>query len=68
MGSAPTEPVNDISPAAPIAPALPNARLIVQRAELVSLESLHPLQVPWYQASTVHALRPDALFRSTATC
>jgi len=45
-----------------IAPALPNARLIVQRAELESLESLHPLQVPWYQASTFTALRPDALF------
>jgi hypothetical protein len=40
---------------------LPNARLIVQRAELESLRSLHPLQVPWYQASTFTALRPDAV-------
>src|SRR5580704_10304654 len=57
-----TEPAGDLSPAAPIAPALPNARLIVQRTELESLRSLHPLQVPWYQASTFSALRPDALF------
>ncbi len=56
-----TDPANDLSPAAPIAPALPNARLVVQRAELESLRSLHPLQVPWYQASTFTALRPDAV-------
>ena len=57
-----TEPANDLASMAPIPPALPNARLIVQRAELESLGSLHPLQVPWYQASTFRALRPDALF------
>jgi len=34
----------------------------VQRAELESLEALHPLQVPWYQASTFAALRQEAVF------
>jgi hypothetical protein len=56
-----TDPAPDLSPAAPISAALPRARLIVQRDELESLEALHPLQVPWYQASTFSALRQDAL-------
>jgi hypothetical protein len=56
-----TEPAHDLSPAAPIAALLPRARLIVQRAELESLAALHPLQVPWYQASTYTSLRQEAL-------
>jgi hypothetical protein len=56
-----TEPAHDLSPAAPIAALLPRARLIVQRAELESLAALHPLQVPWYQASTYASLRQEAL-------
>lgn len=32
----------------PTPPLLPNARLLVQRAELETLARLHPLQVPWY--------------------
>src|SRR4029077_3371692 len=55
------EPAPDLSPAAPVMAALPRARLIVQRAELTSLDALHPLQVPWYQASTFAALPPDAV-------
>jgi hypothetical protein len=57
-----TEPARDLSPMSAIPAALPCARLIVQRAELESLEALHPLQVPWYQASTFAALRQEALF------
>jgi hypothetical protein len=56
------EPAPDLSPTAAIPAALPRARLIVQRAELESLEALHPLQAPWYQASTFAALRQEALF------
>ena len=56
-----TEPAQDLSTAAPLAPVLPRARLIVQRAELDSLAALHPLQLPWYQAWTYTSLRPDAL-------
>jgi len=56
-----TEPAHDLSPAAPVAALLPRARLIVQRAELESLAALHPLQVPWYQASTYTSLRQEAL-------
>ena len=56
-----TEPVRDLSQSSPITPALPNARLLVQRAELEALEALHPLQVPWYQVSTYSALRPDGI-------
>ncbi|MFI5287284.1 MAG: hypothetical protein ACHQ4F_13310 [Candidatus Dormibacteria bacterium] len=57
-----TGPADDLSPAAPVPPALPSAHLIVQRAELESLAALHPLQVPWYQASTFAALPQQALF------
>ena len=57
-----TEPAHDLSPSAPVPAALPNARLIVQRAELELLAALHPLQVPWYQASTFAALPQQALF------
>src|SRR5580700_3688731 len=51
-----TEPALELSTSSPIAPAFPKARLLVQRAELESLAALHPLQVPWYQASTFAAL------------
>jgi len=44
-----------------IAPAFPNAKLIVQRDELRSLACLHPLQRPWYQPDAYRAVPPDAL-------
>ena len=47
----------------PVEPAFPNARLIVQRAELEAIEDLHPLQRPWYQPETYADIRPDALMR-----
>jgi len=57
-----TEPVNDISPAAPIgtraAECTPDRA--TGRARITRVAA--PLQVPWYQASTFTALRPDALF------
>src|SRR5205807_2621179 len=54
-------PAMDISPAAPVQPLLPNARLVVQRAELESLRSLHPLQLPWYQPHAYTDLRSEAI-------
>ncbi|MBV9101392.1 MAG: hypothetical protein JOZ46_01525 [Candidatus Dormibacteraeota bacterium] len=57
-----TEPAADLSPRAPVEPLLPNAKLIVQRAELESLQNLHPLQLPWYQPHAYTDLRPDAVF------
>jgi hypothetical protein len=56
-----TAPAADISPAVPVPALLPNARLLVQRLELESLASLHPLQAPWYQPSSYSDLRRDAL-------
>jgi hypothetical protein len=56
-----TEPASDISPAAPVPARLPKAKLLVQRAELESLDALHPLQVPWYQPLTYKSLDPDAI-------
>ncbi|MEW2397977.1 hypothetical protein [Streptomyces sp. NPDC046862] len=41
-------------------PAFPNARVIVQRHELLAMSQLHPLQQPWYQADTYQAVRPEA--------
>ena len=35
-----------------VTPLFPNARLLVQRAELESMTYLHPLQQPWYQVET----------------
>jgi hypothetical protein len=55
------EPAPDLSSTTPVTPLLPNARLLVQRAELESLDALHPLQTPWYQPLTYRALRPEAL-------
>jgi hypothetical protein len=56
-----TEPVPDLSPSVPVPALLPNAKLIVQRAELDSLGALHPLQTPWYQPSAYTALPRDAV-------
>lgn len=56
-----TQPALDISPVAPVEPLLPSARLIVQRAEIESLQNLHPLQVPWYQPDAYTDLRTDAI-------
>ena len=58
-----TEPQADLSPARPLEPLFPNARLIVRRAELEALRELHPLQRPWYQPETYRDLRPDALLQ-----
>ncbi len=44
-----------------VAPAFPNARLLVQRAELDALDHLHPQQRPWYQADTYRDVRRDAI-------
>jgi hypothetical protein len=55
------QPAPDISPDRPLAPLFPNAKLIVQRAELDALRNLHPLQRPWYQPDTYTDLRGDAL-------
>jgi len=54
-------PAPDISPGTPVPALLPNAKLLVQRSELESLTSLHPLQVPWYQPFAYSDLRRDAL-------
>ncbi len=56
-----TSPAADLSPRAPVEALLPNAKLIVQQAELDSLQALHPLQLPWYQPDTYTDLRSDAL-------
>lgn len=56
-----TAPQVDLSPDAPLTPVFPNARLVVQRAELEALRDLHPLQQPWYQPATYTDVRPEAL-------
>jgi len=56
-----TVPAPDISPRQAVAPLLPNAKLIVQRAELESLRNLHPLQLPWYQPQSYADLRPEGV-------
>lgn len=56
-----TKPQADISPDAPFAAWLPNAKLVVHRAELELFEDIHPLQRPWYQPWTYTDLRKDAL-------
>ena len=56
-----TTPAPDLSPGAPLQPLLPNARLLVQRTELESLQSLHPLQLPWYQPQAYTDLRSEAI-------
>jgi hypothetical protein len=54
-------PASDLSPAAPVPAVFPNARLIVQRAELESLAAVHPLQAPWYQPFAYADLKADAI-------
>ena len=45
--------------AAPTPALLPNARLLVQRAELRTLEELHPLQARWYVRDGIRAVPRD---------
>ena len=56
-----TTPQRDISPERPVEPVFPNARLIVQRAEMEALRDLHPLQRPWYLPHTYEDIRRDAV-------
>jgi hypothetical protein len=56
-----TAPAPDLGVASPLDPVFPNARLLVQRAELAALPNLHPQQRPWYQPDTYRDLRPDAI-------
>lgn len=56
-----TQPQPDISPARPVDPVFPNARLVVQAAELAAIADLHPLQRPWYQPQTYAHLRSEAV-------
>jgi hypothetical protein len=42
-------------------PALPNAKLLVQRGELETLESLHPLQVEWYIPQCLEGVAADRI-------
>jgi hypothetical protein len=44
-------PAPDLNAPEPVRPFFPNAKLIVQQSELDSLNDLHPLQMPWYQAA-----------------
>lgn len=46
---------------APVAPWLPNARLIVQTREWDTARNPHPLQAPWYQPATYDQVRDEAL-------
>lgn len=45
--------------AAPTPALLPNARLLVQRSELRTLEQLHPLQSRWYVKDGIRAVPRD---------
>jgi hypothetical protein len=56
-----TTPQPDLGAAEPVEPAFPNARLLVQRAELTALDHLHPMQRPWYQPETYRDLRPEKI-------
>jgi len=51
----------DLGGVARLEPIFPNARLLVQRAELDALTHLHPQQQPWYQPATYRDLRPEGL-------
>jgi glyoxylase-like metal-dependent hydrolase (beta-lactamase superfamily II) len=44
---------------APTPAFLPNARLLVQRAELRTLACLHPLQTPWYVKDAIRGVPRD---------
>lgn len=43
-----------------VKPAFPNAKVVVQRRELLAMSRLHPLQRPWYQPETYRDVPPDA--------
>jgi hypothetical protein len=55
----------DLSPNRPVPPLFPNAKLIVQEAELALLREIHPIQAPWYQPDTYRDLRPEGLLPIT---
>lgn len=57
LGTTEPEPGN----AAPTPALLPNARLLVQRAELRTLESPHPLQARWYVRDGIRAVPADRI-------
>ena len=63
-----TAPQSDISPNAPVEPFFPNAKLIVQRAELELLRHMHPIQAPWYQPATYRDLRSEAILEIEGSC
>ena len=54
-------PAADISPGRAVEPMFPNAKLVVQRAELEHLREMHPIQSKWYQPETFRDLRPESL-------
>lgn len=54
-------PQPDISPDEPVTAQFPNARLIVQRHELIAMRDLHPIQRPWYQPETFVDVDPERL-------
>ncbi|WP_406434292.1 hypothetical protein OHA59_45875 [Streptomyces sp. NBC_01589] len=53
-----TQPQRDLN--GDIRAAFPNAKVIVQRDELMGMADLHPLQRPWYQPSTFADISPEA--------
>ena len=57
LGTSEPEPGN----ASPTPALLPNARLLVQRSELRTLESPHPLQARWYVRDGIRAVAPDKI-------
>jgi hypothetical protein len=54
-------PAADLSPTGPVPALFPNAKLVVQAAELGLLRDMHPLQSPWYQPETYRDLRPESI-------
>jgi len=54
-------PAPDLNANEPVQPFFPNAKLIVQQAELDSLNDLHPIQKPWYQSATFSDLDPGKI-------
>ncbi|MFJ8108337.1 hypothetical protein [Streptomyces sp. NPDC096132] len=53
-----TEPQADLG--GTVKPVFPNAKVIVQRPELLAMSRLHPLQQPWYQPETYESVPPEA--------
>jgi hypothetical protein len=58
-------PAPDLNAHEPVRPFFPNAKLIVQKSELDSLDQLHPLQEPWYQGATYTDLDPGKIVAIT---